>query len=121
MTPTPLPEAPTERAADSNGRPHAVPDDDRVPGVRHLADVLAELAAVLPGLKSALDCQSRSRVEPLAYRKRDVARLCSISPRLLERLLSAGRFPKPDAHAGKCPLWTRPTLERWLAQGGGRI
>lgn len=58
--------------------------------------------------------------EPLAYRKADAARLLGISARTLERLASAGRFPRPDAHAGKCPLWTRSTLEAWIARGGSR-
>ena len=60
-------------------------------------------------------------IQPLAFRKRTAARLLDISERTLERLLAAGKFPRPDAHAGRCPLWTRSTLERWLAQGGGRI
>jgi predicted DNA-binding transcriptional regulator AlpA len=58
--------------------------------------------------------------EPLAYRKSAAARLLGISTRTLERLGSAGRFPRPDAHAGRCPLWTRATLEAWLARGGSR-
>jgi predicted DNA-binding transcriptional regulator AlpA len=57
----------------------------------------------------------------LAHRKQESARLCGISPRLLERLLSAGKFPRPDAYAGRCPLWTRATLESWVAGGGGQI
>jgi hypothetical protein len=39
---------------------------------------------------------------------------------LLERLASAGKFPRPDAHAGRCPLWTRATLERWVNEGGSK-
>jgi hypothetical protein len=60
-------------------------------------------------------------IDPLAFRKRTAARLLDISERTLERLAAAGKFPKPDAHAGKCPLWTRATLEAWVRQGGGRI
>jgi hypothetical protein len=63
----------------------------------------------------------RDRVlEPLAYRKRSAATLIGISVRTLERLLAVGKFPRPDAHAGKCPLWTRESLGRWIAEGGGR-
>ena len=58
--------------------------------------------------------------EPLAFRKGDAAKLLGISVRTVERLASAGRFPRPDAHAGKCPLWTRSTLESWIARGGSR-
>jgi hypothetical protein len=59
-------------------------------------------------------------VEPLAYRKRKVARMLDISERTLERLLAGGKFPRPDAHAGRCPLWMRSTLVEWIAKGGGR-
>jgi len=85
-----------------------------------LAAVLQELARTLPLLRIAIERQDSPQVQPLAYRKRDAARLCSISPRLLERLLSAGKFPRADARAGKCLLWTRSTLENWLRAGGGR-
>jgi predicted DNA-binding transcriptional regulator AlpA len=57
-------------------------------------------------------------VEPLAFRKATAAKLVGISVRTLERLASAGRFPRPDAHAGRCPLWIRSTLESWIALGG---
>ena len=60
-------------------------------------------------------------IEPLAFRKRTAARLLDISERTIERLLAAGKFPRPDAYAGKCPLWTRATLETWVREGGGRI
>lgn len=59
-------------------------------------------------------------LEPLAYRKATVARMLDISGRTLDRLIGAGRFPRPDAHAGRAPLWRRETLERWLAQGGSQ-
>jgi len=63
---------------------------------------------------------SISPVEPLAYRKATVCRMVDISTRTLDRLISAGRFPRPDAHAGRAPLWRRGTLELWLSQGGSR-
>jgi predicted DNA-binding transcriptional regulator AlpA len=58
---------------------------------------------------------------PLAYRKAALAKLLGIHPRTIERLLSAGQFPRPDAQAGRCPLWRPVTIERWLDAGGGRI
>ena len=78
------------------------------------ADVLAELAA-----KS--DIARRINESYSAFRKSTAARLLDISERTIERLSSAGKFPRPDAYAGRCPLWTRPTLERWVRDGGGRI
>jgi predicted DNA-binding transcriptional regulator AlpA len=85
---------------------------DRVPSpVEHEAD----------SLRIARTNSHRDRVlEPLAYRKRNAATLIGISVRTLERLLAAGKFPRPDAHAGKCPLWTRESLSRWITEGGGR-
>jgi predicted DNA-binding transcriptional regulator AlpA len=59
-------------------------------------------------------------LEPLAFRKKMSADLIGISVRTLERLASAGKFPRPDAYAGKCPLWTRSTLETWIEGGGSR-
>jgi hypothetical protein len=95
-------------------------------GVITLADALRELAATLPVLRAALESDAVIRQAPpaempLALRKKEAARLLGISPRLIERLLSAGRFPRPDAYAGRCPLWTRTTLEGWISEGGGRL
>jgi hypothetical protein len=85
-------------------------------GTIALTEVLRRLADDLPALRAALDRQARP--EPLAYRKQAAARMCGMSVRTWERLLSAGKAPRPDAHAGKCPLWTRSTLESWIARGG---
>jgi predicted DNA-binding transcriptional regulator AlpA len=59
-------------------------------------------------------------VERLAYRLDEVAKALGVSRRLIERERSAGRFPRPDLTIGRAPLWTRETLTRWIAQGGGR-
>ncbi|MGP0065932.1 MAG: helix-turn-helix transcriptional regulator [Isosphaeraceae bacterium] len=92
--------------------------DDLPPGNTTLAESLAKLVAILPRLADALDTQNRP--EPLAFRKADAARLCSMSVREWERMRAAGKAPRPDAHAGKCPLWTRSTLEAWIARGGSK-
>lgn len=115
------PEAAIEPEAPVNGRPTDTLDDDLPEGVTTLAAALHELAAIMPGLRAALERTARPIEPPVAFRKQAAARLVGISPRLLERLLAAGRFCKPDAHAGRCPLWTRATLERWVAAGGGQI
>jgi hypothetical protein len=91
-----------------------------------LTETLHELAGTLAALKTTLESDAPKRQAPpseppLAYRKAESARLIGISPRLLERLLSAGKFPKPDAYAGRCPLWTRATLSAWIGEGGGQI
>jgi len=59
-------------------------------------------------------------VERLAYRLDEVAKALGVSRRLIERERSAGRFPRPDLTIGRAPLWTRETLARWIAGGGGR-
>jgi predicted DNA-binding transcriptional regulator AlpA len=59
-------------------------------------------------------------MERLAYRLDEIARSLGVSRRLIERERAAGRFPKPDLTMGRAPLWTRETLTRWIAQGGGR-
>lgn len=69
--------------------------------------------------EAASEAAGRS-LEPLAFRKKTAAALVGISVRTWERLLAAGKAPRPDARAGKAPLWTRATLERWLAQGGSQ-
>jgi predicted DNA-binding transcriptional regulator AlpA len=64
---------------------------------------------------------AKPMIEPLALRKRSAARLLGISERTIERLIAAGKFPRPDAQAGRCPLWTPQSLIQWIANGGGRI
>ena len=54
----------------------------------------------------------------LTLRLAEAAASLGISRRTLERERSAGRFPKPDIHIGKAPLWTPETLRRWVAEGG---
>jgi predicted DNA-binding transcriptional regulator AlpA len=84
-----------------------------------LADALRELAAILPGLKAALE--RKPPVERLAYRIDEVADSLGMSRRAIERERSAGRFPAPDLHIGKSPLWRPQTISTWLdSQKGGR-
>jgi hypothetical protein len=59
-------------------------------------------------------------LEPIAFRKATAAALVGISVRTWDRLLAAGKAPRPDAYAGRCPLWKRSTLETWIARGGAR-
>jgi hypothetical protein len=69
--------------------------------------------------KTTIEPESaKPMIEPLALRKRSAARLLDISERTIERLLAAGKFPRPDAHAGRCPLWTPGSLIQWIAEGG---
>ena len=56
--------------------------------------------------------------ERLALRLDEVAVALGMSRRTIERLRSAGRFPKPDRKVGKVPLWSPATIRRWVEQGG---
>ena len=47
-----------------------------------------------------------------------LARILSVSRRWLERERSAGRVPKPDFMAGRCPRWKPATIRRWIETGG---
>jgi hypothetical protein len=85
-----------------------------------LARSLSELAAILPGLRQALErrAEDRPRVEPLAYRLDELAGALGVSRRALERERAAGRLPKPDFYIGKIPLYQPKTIRAWLDSGG---
>ncbi len=88
--------------------------DELPEGVKPLAAVLQELVGILPGLRMALEHCARPPVERLAYRIDEVADSLGMSRRAIERERSAGRFPAPDAHFGKAPLWRPETVRDWL-------
>ena len=56
-------------------------------------------------------------IEPLL----GIAELCArlnCSRRILERMRSAGRVPRPDFQLGKCPRWKPETIRLWIERGG---
>ena len=58
--------------------------------------------------------------ERLAYRLDELSRLLGVSRRTIERVRSAGRFPKPCKILGKrTPLWSVQTIRQWVEEGGG--
>jgi predicted DNA-binding transcriptional regulator AlpA len=59
-----------------------------------------------------------SRSEALLWRFNKVVDSTGMSRRTIERLRSAGRFPKPDLKIGKAPLWKPETIRRWIDEGG---
>ncbi len=61
-----------------------------------------------------------AEVVRLAWGRKEVAAALGIGLATLERLLASGRFPKPDARAGRRLLWRPSTVEAWLAEGGAR-
>ena len=48
----------------------------------------------------------------------DLAALLGCSRRLVERMRSAGKIPKPDIKIGKMPRWKPETIRRWIEGGG---
>ena len=77
-----------------------------------LAVALAQLVAILPGLKAAI--KSKPSVARLALRLDEVADSLGMSRRAIERERSAGRFPAPDLRVGKAPLWRVETIRDWI-------
>jgi predicted DNA-binding transcriptional regulator AlpA len=55
----------------------------------------------------------------LTLRLDELAETLGVSRRTIERERSAGRFPAPDLHLGRAPLWRPETIRRWI-DGGGR-
>jgi len=56
-------------------------------------------------------------IEPMLHID-DLAALLSCSRRLVERMRSAGKVPKPDIHVGRCPRWRPATVRAWIERGG---
>ena len=52
-------------------------------------------------------------IEPMLHID-DLAALLSCSRRLVERMRSAGKLPKPDIHVGRCPRWKPATIRDWI-------
>jgi len=84
-----------------------------------LADTLARLADILPRLARVLErTEGRTQNHRLTLRIEELAEAIGVSRRVLERELSAGRFPKPDLRIGKMPLWRVETVRDWLERPG---
>ena len=108
---------PTAPARAFTSSPEAA-DHELPEGVKPLSAVLQELAAILPGLKAAIERQAPPPVERLTLRLDELAQALGVHRRTLDRERSAGRLPKPDLHIGKCPLWRVGTIRDWLGRGG---
>ena len=57
-------------------------------------------------------------VEKLLWGIMEVAAALGIARRTLERMISAGQFPKADLHIGRMPKWRRETVAGWIERGG---
>ena len=56
-------------------------------------------------------------IEPLLSLD-DLVRILGCCRRLVERMRSAGKIPKPDIKIGKCPRWKPATIRAWIERGG---
>jgi predicted DNA-binding transcriptional regulator AlpA len=50
----------------------------------------------------------------------DLRKYLSCSRRLVERMRSAGKLPKPVLHVGRMPRWSPEAVRRWAEGGEGR-
>jgi predicted DNA-binding transcriptional regulator AlpA len=73
----------------------------------------------VPELAPRPEAGAAEAVPRYAFRLNDVCTSLGMGRRTLEKLRAAGKFPKPDRHIGKCPVWHPSTVERWVKEGGG--
>jgi predicted DNA-binding transcriptional regulator AlpA len=64
-----------------------------------------------------LNDQSNPPLEPLLSIA-DLVRVLNASRRVVERLKSAGKLPRPDLIIGRMPRWRPDTIRQWIEQGG---
>ena len=66
--------------------------------------------------QSARPASKGPDAQPLLLREKDLPRLLSLSRAMVRREMAAGRFP-PAIRLGRCVLWRRADLEKWIANG----
>lgn len=64
-------------------------------------------------LKLAATTERTPTIEPLLGIS-DLAAVLSCSRRLVERMRSAGRLPRPDLFVGRMPRWKAATVRAWI-------
>jgi len=85
------------------------------PGPLRLADAIDPPEDPRPEAKPGRTLPAS--IEPMLHID-DLAALLSCSRRLVERMRSAGKVPKPDIHVGRCPRWRPATVRAWIERGG---
>jgi predicted DNA-binding transcriptional regulator AlpA len=58
--------------------------------------------------------------ERLLWSQDDISALIGLSRRSIERLRSAGRFPRPDLALGRRVLWRPETIRDWIDKQSGK-
>src|SRR5262249_1609002 len=87
-------------------------------GIASLGDALRDLADTLPALKAALARQAQPQLSRMPLRLDEVAACLGVSRRVIERERAAGRFPPPDLHVGRVPLYQAESIRAWIQRGG---
>jgi len=54
------------------------------------------------------------RIVPLLWGKREIRAAIGVSEATFDRLLSSGRFPRPDVRIGRMPKWRPATVHEWI-------
>src|SRR5262249_46947865 len=80
-----------------------------------LAEVLAELPRTLPLLLAATDRQAGRAVDRMALRADELEASLGLSKRLIQKEVSAGRFPRP-VKIGRVSVWPVEVVRQFLAQ-----
>jgi predicted DNA-binding transcriptional regulator AlpA len=89
-------------------------------GSKGFAEVLAELIVILSSLRVALERQAAPPVDRLAYRIDELEASLGLSKRLIQREVSAGRFPRP-VKCGRASVFPADAIRAYLAgERGGR-
>jgi hypothetical protein len=89
---------------------------DQAPQRKSLVEVIAELNALLSGLRDALRHQAAPPTPRMAYREREIPPLLGISLRLWQRAIHLGEAPQADIRIGRVKLWSHERLAAWTAE-----
>lgn len=97
-------------------RPMAAPTHD---DGDDLPEGISRLSEILDGPMPKISARSVV-ADRIAYRLEEIADMLGVSRSTIERERRKGRFPRPDLHIGRMPLWRPETIRQWVENGGGR-
>ncbi len=115
QTPRPMP-GPADSAPIRLSRPFLPPEDLRREPKRGPIAQAGDPGGVPPAPPRPARALPAG-IEPMLSLN-DLAAWLNCSRRILERMRSAGKVPRPDFQLGKGPRWKRSTIEAWIERGG---
>ena len=80
-------------------------------------EAAAVSCAVLPNSTAVAPPHQALSIEPLLGIA-ELAKILNCSRRLVERMRSSGRVPKPTLMCGRCPRWSADVIRRWIGEDG---